>query len=52
VSFAIGFLKLGADVDQIDKAGLYALKYAMVRRNPQEIKALVVDHGANINQID
>jgi ankyrin repeat protein len=46
------FLNLGANVNQIDKAGLYALKYAMIRRDQDEINCLVKDYGANINQID
>lgn len=35
----------------MDKGGLFALKYALIRRQDDEIKRLV-NRGANINQID
>lgn len=41
----------GANVNQVTKAGMYALKIALVRRNNDEIKRLV-DVGADINLCD
>ena len=39
-------------MNQMDSYGLYALKYAMIRRNADEIQKLVTVYKANINQID
>jgi ankyrin repeat protein len=36
----------------MDSSGFFALKYAMVRRNDDEINKLVRDHNANVNQVD
>ena len=36
----------------MDLYGLYALKYAMIRRSGEEIQKLVNNYNANINQID
>ena len=36
----------------MDSYGLYALKYAMIRRNGDEIQKLVTTYRGNINQID
>jgi ankyrin repeat protein len=44
-------LDLGANVNQMDNSGLFALKYALIRRQNPAIKKLL-DYGANINQID
>ena len=41
-------LDLGANVNQMDNSGLFALKYALIRRQNPAIKKLL-DHGANIN---
>ena len=41
----------GANVNQMSKSGIFALKIALVRRDDAEIKRLV-EHGASINQID
>lgn len=46
------FLQLGANVNQMDKTGFYALKYAMIRRDGSQIEELVKTYSANINQID
>lgn len=52
ISNAEMLLGLGANVNQMDSYGLYALKYAMIRRNSDEIQKLVMTFRANINQID
>ncbi len=44
-------LDLGANVNQMDQSGLFALKYALIRRQNASIQKLL-DNGANINQID
>lgn len=44
-------LDLGANINQMDKGGLFALKYALIRREDDEIRRLVTS-GANINQVD
>lgn len=44
-------LGLGADVNQMDESGLTALKYAVIRRNVDEIARLHAA-GAKINQLD
>jgi ankyrin repeat protein len=41
-------LGLGANVNQMDNSGLFALKYALIRRQNASIQKLL-DHGANIN---
>jgi len=41
-------LERGANVNQIDVSGLFALKYALIRRQDKEILKLI-EHGANIN---
>ena len=35
------FLQLGANVNQMDASGLYALKYALIRRSNPEVEKLV-----------
>jgi len=42
---------LGANINQMSKSGIFALKIALMRRDDAEIKRLV-SLGANINQID
>jgi ankyrin repeat protein len=49
---AYELLQLGANVNQMDASGFYALKYAMVRRTDKEILKLVNEHNANVNQVD
>ena len=44
-------LDLGANVNQMDNSGLFALKYALIRRQNPSIQKLL-ERGANINQID
>ena len=44
-------LDMGANVNQMDIGGLFALKYALIRRQNNKIQELL-DRGANINQID
>ncbi len=39
-------------MNQMDTYGLYALKYAMIRRSSDEIYKLTTTFKANINQID
>jgi hypothetical protein len=36
----------------MDDYGLFALKYAMIRRDGEELQNLAINYGANINQID
>lgn len=48
---AYKMLDLGANVNQMDASGLFALKYALIRRQNPSIQKLL-DLGANINQID
>ena len=43
---------LGANVNQQDASGLFALKYALLRRSGPEIEKLVTRHGADVNQVD
>lgn len=38
---AFRLLTLGANVNQMDASGLFALKYALIRRNQDQIKQLV-----------
>jgi len=45
-------LGLGANVNQMDASGLYALKYALIRRSNPAIEKLVKEYGADINQVD
>jgi len=45
-------LSLGANVNQMDASGLYALKYALIRRSGPAIDKLVNEYGADINQVD
>ena len=45
-------LDLGANSNQMDVTGLFALKYALIRREEETIAWLVKEHGANVNQID
>ena len=45
-------LTLGANVNQMDVTGLFALKYALIRRSEEQIHNLVTKHKANINLID
>lgn len=45
-------LSLGANVNQMDASGLFALKYALIRRDGEAIEQLVNKHKANINQLD
>jgi len=44
-------LDAGASVNHMDNQGLFALKYALIRRQDDEIKRLITK-GAQINQID
>ena len=41
-------LELGANVNQMDTSGLFALKYALIRRSEPQIEVLL-QKGANIN---
>lgn len=41
-------LDFGANVNQMDNSGLFALKYALIRRSNDEIEKLL-SKGANIN---
>ena len=41
-------LDLGANVNQMDTSGLFGLKYALIRRENEEIENLL-KRGANIN---
>ena len=43
---------LGANVNQQDASGLFALKYALLRRSGPEIEKLVTRHEADVNQVD
>ena len=52
IDHAERLLKMGANVNQMDASGFYALKYAMVRRSDKEIVKLVKTYSANINQVD
>ena len=45
-------LSLGANVNQMDASGLYALKYALIRRNNQAIEKLVKEYKGDINKVD
>ena len=45
-------LDLGARVNQIDASGLYALKYALIRRDGPQIDELVKQYKADINLLD
>ena len=44
-------LDLGANVNQMDTSGLFALKYALIRRSEEQL-GILLEKGANINQID
>jgi ankyrin repeat protein len=44
-------LDLGANVDQMDNSGLYALKYALIRRDNPGLQ-LLLDRGATIGKVD
>ena len=44
-------LDMGANICQMDDTGLYALKYALIRRNNEEVSRLI-ERGAQINQLD
>lgn len=48
---AYKMIDLGANVNQMDTSGLFALKYALIRRQNNSIQKLL-DLGANINQVD
>jgi len=50
--YFIKCLQLGANVNQMDVTGLFALKYALIRRDGKQIDMLVKEWKANINQID
>jgi len=45
-------LKLGANVNQIDASGMYALKYALIRRSGPQIEKLYRIYKANVNLLD
>jgi hypothetical protein len=49
--YSYKMLDMGANVNQMDVSGLFALKYALIRRENNEIENLL-DRGGNINQID
>lgn len=51
-AWAERLLGLGANVNAMDASGLFALKYAVIRREGPEIASLVGQHGADINQVD
>ena len=36
----------------MDVTGLFALKYALIRRDQSQIEMLITKHKANINQVD
>ena len=44
-------LDMGASINQMDNGGLFALKYALIRRQDSEITRLT-ERGADINLID
>jgi len=48
---AYELLGKGANINQVDKAGSFALKEACIRTNQPEIEKLV-QHGADINKRD
>lgn len=52
IKSAIRLLDMGASVNQIDASGLYALKYALIRRDGKQIDMLVRQYNANINLLD
>lgn len=39
-------------MNQIDASGLFALKYALIRRDREQIEKLIKTYNANVNQID
>ena len=45
-------LKLGADVNRMDSSGLFALKYALIRRDGSSIDKLVKEYKADVNKVD
>lgn len=45
-------LGLGAYVNQRDSSGLYALKYALIRRDGPAIDKLVKQYKADVNLVD
>ena len=47
--YAYQLLKMGANVNQMDSSGMYALKYAMIRRIDSQIIKLVREFKANVN---
>lgn len=48
---AFYLLENGSNINAMSKAGVFALKMALIRRNSDEIRALV-SRGADINQLD
>ena len=44
-------LDLGSNINQMDKSGLTIIKYALIRRDADEIQRLT-KNGAEINQTD
>ena len=44
-------LERGANINQMSKSGIFALKIALIRRQDAEIKRLV-SKGGDINQVD
>ena len=49
---AKSLLDLGANVNQMDASGLFALKYALIRREGDSIRELVQHYKADINWLD
>ena len=39
-------------MNQIDASGLFALKYALIRRDREQIEKLIKTYNANVNLID
>lgn len=51
IKYTNKLLDMGSDVNQMDKSGLTIIKYALIRRDEDEIQRLY-NLGAQINQID
>lgn len=45
-------MDLGANINQMDASGLFALKYALIRREGDSIRELVQHYKADVNWLD